>query len=83
MTYDYYDYVDELTCYKNEDGTPKTTRKLKLLKHAPIPIGEFIKIYYDATVPRVPPQLHQAHDTYTVGAGGVWGGGYLPHHGLL
>ena len=45
MTYHYYDYVDELTCYKNEDGTPKTSRKLKLLKHAPIPIGEFIKIY--------------------------------------
>ena len=48
VTYHYYDYVDELTCYKNEDGTPKTSRKLKLLKHAPIPIGEFIKIYHDA-----------------------------------
>ena len=58
MTYHYYDYVDEPTCYKNTDGTPKTSRKLKLLKHAPVPVGEFIKTYSTKL------QFHVYHRNY-------------------
>ena len=45
MAYHYYDYVDEPTSYLNNDGSPKTTRKLKLLKHAEVPVGEFLDLY--------------------------------------
>ena len=45
VAYHYYDYVDEPTSYLNNDGSPKTTRKLKLLKHAEVPVGEFLELY--------------------------------------
>ena len=45
VPYHYYGYVEEATSYTNDDGSTKMTRRLKLIKHAPIPIGEFMKIY--------------------------------------
>ena len=45
VAYHYYDYVDEPTTYRNADGSVKFTRHLKLLKHAPVPIGEFMVHY--------------------------------------